>query len=146
MKKLIYIFTIILLSSCVEGKIDFTKDERFNTGIDYKTKKPIAPKVTEHGDYTVVTGVSKEYGKTFSLYHKNKELYHYTNEFLLFSFEKLLLDSKNEHPSFIYFESVCGDTYVMLSEYDTTDETYKAVELLTYTDGYCLSTPDTMEM
>ena len=58
----------------------------------------------------------------------------------------MLLDSKNEYPSFIYFESVCGYTYVMLSEYDTTDETYKAVELLTYTDGYCLSTPDTMEM
>ena len=146
MKKLIYIFTILLLSSCVEEKVDFTKDERFNAGIDYETKDTIPPTILEYGDYTVVTGISKEYGKTFSLYHKNKELYHYTNEFLLFSFEKLLLDSKNEHPSFIYFESVCGDTYVILSEYDKEKETYKEVDLLTYSDGFCLSTPDTMKM
>lgn len=72
MKKLIYIFTVIFLSSCIDKKIDFTKDERFNAGIDYETKETIPPTILEYGDYTVVTGISKEYGKLFHCTTKTK--------------------------------------------------------------------------
>ena len=145
MKKLIYIFTVIFLSSCVEEKIDFIKDERFNAGIDYESKDTILPEILEYGDYTVVTGVSKEDGQSFSLYLKNEELYHKNSQDLLISFEELFLETKEEQPSFIYFEISCGDTFVMLAEYNGSKKAYKEIELLSYYD-YLLSTPDTMKM
>jgi hypothetical protein len=118
-------------------------DPKYASGIEYETKEPIIPKVTEIDNYTFVSGYS-ETAATLGMYYKNKLINFWTSTDGYFD-TIIKVNLNNDKISDFLFENAFedGSTLFALISQTKTDFTEKKVSD-NYNETYCIEGGDTL--